>query len=1083
MKRQIRGDQNQSYDFTKQAFSVLILPSSKEIVESSLNLIHEFCEADITIWLCDTILISEPNFAIIRDRNSLSIPQGTLELDQLDTGWFFHPWQDGWLFGWKYSNTEVVFCYQDIELESQKKEVLKTFLEALVYTVARQRNIERRKFLEIWADESSDALQVAYEDGRLFYINKTAQNRLGVSLEDCSQYQVFEFEELFSNKEEWDAHVAEVKEKEVFKMEGINKNLKTGEQFPVEVTARFIPWRKQGLLVAQSRDISERKKARQELTETQSRVESILNEISDVVWSASLPDYELIFATPSAIKLFGEPLEKWYSNDSWWRRAIAPEDYDHTLHFIKDQLVQKGKYVVKHRILTHTGEVKWVRNEGKWVFDEEGNPIRLDGVLKERTSQYLAEKNLQRQVILQEILIDIANTYINLDLTNVDATINHSLQKLGEFVKADRVYIFDYNFINDIAINTFEWCQEGIEPQIDNLKDVPLKMIPEWVENHKRGEAYIVDNVGELDEDKHGGLKKILEEQDIKSTISIPLIHKDRLIGFVGFDAVKSYQDYSREVRDLLFLFAQMLINVRIRQGWERQIRLQEEKYRNIIANMNLGLIEVDNNDVIQYANQSFCHISGYTVDELIGEVATRLFIPEEKYNTIFKKTKKREHGQSDTYEIQAVNKQGDKRWWFISGAPNYDDQGKLIGSVGIHLDITEQKQMEKELEKAKLMAEAAASAKDLFLANMSHEIRTPLNVIIGMIRELNRQDLSSKQKVFVSNSEVAAKHLLNIINNILDMAKIESGEVEIQSSPFSLSKLIENITQMMEVQVLDKALEFESIVDPNLDEFLLGDEVRIRQVLLNLLGNAIKFTDKGSVTLEVSVVDNFDKAQKLKIDVKDTGIGMSESFLAQIFDKFSQEETASTRKFDGTGLGMAISRDLVSLMGGDLAVKSKKNSGTHFSFDVVLPKSDYVENQENIAGSGDYSKTRPPNILLVEDNEMNRFIALQTLKQIGANIVEAGNGKEAIQIMENEQFDLILMDIQMPEMDGVQATQFIRTDLGLDVPIIALTANAFKHDIEQYLAHGMNDYITKPYDEIDFLKKVRQFFTAKTES
>jgi len=375
MKRQIRGDQNQSYDFTKQAFSVLILPSSKEIVESSLNLIHEFCEADITIWLCDTILISEPNFAIIRDRNSLSIPQGTLELDQLDTGWFFHPWQDGWLFGWKYSNTEVVFCYQDIELESQKKEVLKTFLEALVYTVARQRNIERRKFLEIWADESSDALQVAYEDGRLFYINKTAQNRLGVSLEDCSQYQVFEFEELFSNKEEWDAHVAEVKEKEVFKMEGINKNLKTGEQFPVEVTARFIPWRNQGLLVAQSRDISERKKARQELTETQSRVESILNEISDVVWSASLPDYELIFATPSAIKLFGEPLEKWYSNDSWWRRAIAPEDYDHTLHFIKDQLVQKGKYVVKHRILTHTGEVKWVRNEGKWVFKKREIPF------------------------------------------------------------------------------------------------------------------------------------------------------------------------------------------------------------------------------------------------------------------------------------------------------------------------------------------------------------------------------------------------------------------------------------------------------------------------------------------------------------------------------------------------------------------------------------------------------------------------------------------------------------------------------------------------------------------------------------
>ncbi len=1083
MKRQIRGDQNQSYHFTKQAFSVLILPSAKEIVESSLNLIHEFCEADITIWLCDGILISKPNLTLIRDRNSLSIPQGTIHWDHLDTGWFIEDWQGGWLIGWKYSNTEIVFCYKDIELESSKKEVLKTFLETLVYTVSKQRNIERKKFLEIWADESSDALQVAYEDGRLFYINKSAENRLGVTLEDCSQYQVFEFEELFSNKEEWDAHVAEVKEKGLLKMEGVNKNLKTGEQLPVEVTVRFIPWRHQGLIVAQSRDISERKKTKQELTETQSRIESILNEISDVVWSASLPDYELIFATPSAIKLFGEPLKNWFAYDSWWRRAIAPMDYDNTLHFIKEQLVQKGKYVVKHRILTHSGDVKWVRNEGKWVYDEEGNPIRLDGVLKERTSQYLAEKSLQRQVVLQEILIDIANTYINLDLSNVDATINQSLKKIGEFVKADRVYIFDYDFINDIAINTFEWCQEGIEPQIDNLQDLPLNMFPEWVENHKRGEAYIVTNVGALDENKHGGLKQILEEQDIKSTISIPLIHKDRLLGFAGFDAVKSYQDYSREVRDLLFLFAQMLINVRIRQGWERQIRLQEEKYRNITANMNLGLIEVDNNDVIQYANQSFCHISGYSVDELIGEIATNLFIPEEKYNTIFKKAQKRAHGESDTYEIQAINKQGDKRWWFISGAPNYDDQGNLIGSVGIHLDITEQKQMEKELEKAKLMAEAAASAKDLFLANMSHEIRTPLNVIIGMIRELNRQDLSSKQQLFVSNSKVAAKHLLNIINNILDMAKIESGEVEIQSSPFSLSKLIENITQMMEVQVQDKNLEFKVIMDPNLDEFLLGDEVRMRQVLLNLLGNAIKFTDKGSITLEVSIVEDLKAAQIVRIKVQDTGVGMSDEFMTQIFEKFSQEETASTRKFDGTGLGMAISRDLVSLMGGDLAVKSRKNSGTYFSFDVVLPKTDYVESHENIAGPGDYSKTQTPTILLVEDNEMNRFIALQTLKQLGANIVEAANGKEAIQIMENEDFDLILMDIQMPEMDGVQATKFIRTDLGLDVPIIALTANAFKRDIDQYLAHGMNDYITKPYDEMDFLKKVRQFLKPKTES
>lgn len=212
MKRQIRGDQNQSYHFAKKAFSVLMLPSAKDIVHSSLNLIHEFCESDITIWLCDNVLISRPNLTIIRDRNTLAIPEGIIELDSLDTGWFNQSWESGFLIGWKYSNTEMVFCYKSVPLEEQKTELLKTFLQTLVYAVSKQRNIERKKFLELWADESSDALQVAYEDGRLFYINKTAENRLGISLEECSQYQVFEFEEMFSNKEEWDEHVAEVKE-------------------------------------------------------------------------------------------------------------------------------------------------------------------------------------------------------------------------------------------------------------------------------------------------------------------------------------------------------------------------------------------------------------------------------------------------------------------------------------------------------------------------------------------------------------------------------------------------------------------------------------------------------------------------------------------------------------------------------------------------------------------------------------------------------------------------------------------------------------------------------------------------------
>lgn len=816
---------------------------------------------------------------------------------------------------------------------------------------------------------------------------------------------------------------------------------------------------------------AEIKKANADLELAKIQLESIFNEMTDVVYSIKLPEMEVLFITPSVAMLYEVAAKDFVGHFDLWKKVIVDED-SFIIEEIKSQLKEKGGFSVKHRIVTSSGKIKWINNNGKYIFDGNKNPIRIDGMVSDRTEQYLAEEELDQELKLQEALIDIASTYINLDPKDVDNTINKSLEKMGLFVDADRSYIFDYDFDLGTTSNTYEWCNQNIEPEIGNLQQVPLEFFPHWVDQHKKGKEFYIPDVSALDDDGPGGLKSILEPQGIKSLMAIPMLDGKELVGFVGFDSVKKHHDYSDKEKRLLFLFGQMLINIRNRQKWENQLRLQEEKYRNIIANMNLGLLEVDLNDVIVYANQSFCDMSGFDLEELKGRKAAQLFVKENQRDIIYQKNESRSQSVSDSYEIEIKDKHGKPHWWFISGAPNYNDKGQLIGSIGIHLDITEQKRLEEELAKAINFAETANKAKELFLANMSHEIRTPLNVIIGMIRQLTKENLTTDQHFYVKQSESSAKHLLTILNNVLDIAKIESGDMEIVHEPFSPSALVYNVHSIMYSQAKDKNLEFKLNVSHGINPVLKGDDTRLRQVLINLVGNAIKFTDKGMINLSVDLIDENTHSQTLRFEVGDTGIGMSEEFVSMIFDKFSQEHNTSNRKYEGTGLGMAISKDLIHLMGGQLLVESVKSKGTLCSFELTLPMGD----PESLILNNTFveeGSLKGKRALLVEDNEMNRFIATQSLNFLGIETVEAENGLIAIEMIQKQVFDLVLMDIQMPVMDGVEATTYIREKLKIQTPIIALTANAFKHDIDLYLEKGMNDFITKPYDEQDFFRKI----------
>ncbi|SEJ55444.1 PAS domain S-box-containing protein [Cyclobacterium xiamenense] len=944
---------------------------------------------------------------------------------------------------------------------------------------------QRLRLLQELFDNSSDAIQIAEESGKLYYINMRAAERLGIEKQQAQRYRVGDFEMIFENEQNWKRHVQDLEASGQMIIEGTNIHQKTGETTPVEVTATITRIKDKKFIVAISRDISERKKQERALNASNQKLTSIFNEMSDVVWSVKLPENQVIFISPSVENLYEIAPAEWLADIGCWEKYIYPEDRA-VVTKIRKALEAKGSYSVRYRILTPSGKTKWIRNNGKLIFDNERKAIRLDGVMMDRTQQYQAQETLQQELKLQEVLIDIATTYINLDLSNLSTTVQQSLEKMGHFVAADRAYIFDYDFKEGTTSNTYEWCAEGINPEINNLQQVPISLLPNWVKAHRRNEAFYVPRVQDLDDEKDGGLKSLLEPQNIKSLIAIPMMDRERLVGFVGFDSVKKHHQYSQKEQKLLYLFGQMLINVRNRKKWGVQLQVQEEKFRNLIANMNLGLLEVDLSDQVIYANQSFCQMSGYTLNELKGQLATNLLYPAGQQNRVNQKNQEGEQGITTSFEVEIKNKKGEPKWWFVSWAPNYNDQEQLIGSIAVHLDITEQKQLEQELAKAKSFAEAAAKAKELFLANMSHEIRTPLNVIIGMIRQLRAENLGPKQHGYVLQAQTSAKHLLTILNNILDVAKIESGDLEIIQSEFSPAAMAQNVYSILYSQAKDKCLDFSLQVSPQIRPVLVGDEVRLRQVLINLLGNAIKFTEKGNIQLRVHVLQETDSSQTLQFETADTGIGMSEEFIQKIFDKFSQEQNTSNRRFEGTGLGMAISHDLVRLMGSELQVESRKNEGTKFSFVLTLPIGDpsKLVSQSKETKPGTFLGRKA---LLVEDNEMNRFIAMQSLDFMGFQTTEAENGKKAIEHIKNKTFDLILMDIQMPVMDGVEATAYIRRQLNVTTPILALTANAFRHDIDLYLHTGMNDFITKPYDEQDFFRKIEQVLrkptTPETES
>ncbi|UHD15379.1 response regulator [Thiocapsa bogorovii] len=550
-----------------------------------------------------------------------------------------------------------------------------------------------------------------------------------------------------------------------------------------------------------------------------------------------------------------------------------------------------------------------------------------------------SEKALQRETRLQDLLMEVSATYISLPLDRVDAVIETSLGHLGDFVGADRAYLFDYVFERQIATNTHEWCAPGIEPQIDTLQAVPMGMIPDWVATHREGGTVYVPDVLSLPPES--SVRQVLEPQGIKSAIAVPMIDGPRCRGFVGFDSVRRHHRYSKTEQRLLTVFAQMLVNVQKRRETEESLRLSREQ------------------------------------------------------------------------------------------------------------------------------AEAASRSKSEFLANMSHEIRTPMNAVIGLSQILLGTDLNDEQRDYLGKIHGSSRLLLGIINDILDYSKIEAGKLELESRPFRMDQLLEQMATLFGSAAGEKGLELVFRVSPEVPRTLLGDALRLGQVLTNLLANALKFTEQGTVEIRITRLGGDTDQARLRFEVSDTGIGMDAEQCDRLFQAFSQADSSTTRKYGGTGLGLVISRKLVERMGGHLGVTSSPGAGSVFTFELVLPVS------RGDTGAGDVREISGSRVLVVDDHAVARTVLREILESWRCRVEEAASGAAAVQaVIEAERagmaFEFILMDWKMPgEIDGLEAVrQLYRmrekgTLTGTEAP--AIIVSGYNRDDLPKDRSGLKGFLGKP--------------------
>jgi PAS domain S-box-containing protein len=513
----------------------------------------------------------------------------------------------------------------------------------------------------------------------------------------------------------------------------------------------------------------------------------------------------------------------------------------------------------------------------------------------------------------------------------------------------------------------------------------------------------------------------------------------------------------------------------------------QESNYARSLIEASLDpLVTINTEGKITDMNQATINITGVNREHLTGTDFFEYFTEPRKARKVYKEVFAKGFVSDSPLTLRHVG--GKLTDVLFNGSVYKDNDGNVLGVVVVARDITEQKIISRALteamefsemattiaegakikaEKATKIAESAVRAKQQFLSNMSHEIRTPMNAIIGFTKVLLKTDMSVRQREYLSAIKTSGDALIVLINDILDLAKVDSGKMIFEQTPFKLALSISAMLHLFETKIREKNLELVKEYDNNIPEVLVGDPVRLHQIILNLVSNAVKFTSKGKITVSVRLLSEDAKTANIEFSISDTGIGIEKNKIRKIFENFQQATSGTSRVFGGTGLGLAIVKHLVEAQDGSIDVTSKLGEGSTFSFALDFIKTNaQAEAETELIDLELKEEFKNIKVLVVEDIPLNQLLMKTLLDDFEFETVIAANGKIAVEKLESEPFDIILMDLQMPVMNGFEATDYIRKKMNSKIPIMALTADVTTVDLEKCKAVGMNDYISKPVDE-----------------